>query len=72
MGMSNDQAFLRLKVALISEPVLKGPKYDDTLFIVTTDGCKYGFARMLTQKFITVLPNGMEKTTIHPIGLSSK
>ena len=68
----HDHAFLRLKVALTSEPVLKGPKYDGTPFIVTTDGCKYGFAGMLTQKFTTILPNGTEKTTVHPIGFSSK
>ena len=53
----HDRAFLRLKIALTSEPVLKGPKYDGTPFIVTTDSCKYGFAGMLTQKFTTVLPN---------------
>ena len=68
----HDRAFLRLKIALVSEPVLKGPKYDGTPFIVTTDGCKYGFAGMLTQKFTTVLPNGTEKMTIHPIGFASK
>ena len=68
----HDHAFLRLKVALISEPVLKGPKYDGTPFVVTTDGCKYGFAGMLTQRFTTVLPNGTEKTTVHPIGFSAK
>jgi hypothetical protein len=68
----HDLAFLRLKVALVSEPVLKGPKYDGTPFVVTTDGCKYGFAGMLTQRFTTVLPNGTEKTTSHPIGFSSK
>ena len=68
----HDHAFLRLKVALTSEPVLKGPKYDGTPFIVTTDGCKYGFAGMVTQKFTTVLPNGTEKTIVHPIGFSSK
>ena len=68
----HDHAFLQLKVALISEPVLKGPKYDSTPFVVTTDGCKYGFAGMLTQKFTTVLPNGTEKTTGHPIGFSAK
>jgi hypothetical protein len=68
----HDRAFLRLKIALISEPVLKGPKYDGTPFVVTTDGCKYGFAGMLTQRFTTVLPNGTEKTTSHPIGFSSK
>jgi hypothetical protein len=65
-------AFLRLKVALTSEPVLKGPKYDGTPFIVTTDGCKYGFAGMLTQKFTTILPNGTERTAAHPIGFASK
>ena len=68
----HDQAFLRLKVALTSELVLKGPKYDGTPFVVTTDGCKYGFAGMLTQRFTTVLANGTEKTTAHPIGFSSK
>ena len=68
----HDRAFLRLKVALTSEPVLKGPRYDGTPFVVTTDGCKYGFAGMITQKFTTVLPNGTEKTTYHPIGFSSK
>jgi hypothetical protein len=68
----HDRAFLRLKVALTSEPVLKGPKYDGTPFIVTTDGCKYGFAGMLTQKFTTILPNGTERTTAHPIGFASK
>ena len=68
----HEHAFLRLKVALISEPVLRGPKYDGTPFVVTTDGCKYGFAGMLTQRFTTVLPNGTEKTTLHPIGFSAK
>ena len=68
----HDHAFLRLKVALTSEPVLKGPKYDGTPFVITTDGCKYGFAGMLSQNFTTVLPNGTTKTTVHPIGFSSK
>ena len=68
----HDKAFLRLKVALTSEPVLKGPKFDGTPFIVTTDGCKYGFAGMLTQRFSTILPNGSEKTTTHPIAFISK
>jgi hypothetical protein len=71
-GKEHDHAFLRLKVALVSEPVLKGPRYDGTPFVVTTDGCKYGFAGMLTQRFTTVMPNGTEKTTAHPIGFSSK
>ena len=65
-------AFLRLKIALTCEPVLKGPKYDGTPFIVTTDGCKTGFAGMLTQRFTTILPNGTERTTVHPIAFASK
>ena len=40
-GRVHDQAFLRLKVGLISKPVLKGPKYNGTPFIVTTDGCRW-------------------------------
>jgi hypothetical protein len=75
MGIWNkehDRAFLRLKIALTCEPVLKGPKYDGTPFIITTDGCKYGFAGMCSQKHTSILSNGTEKTTIHPIGFVSK
>ena len=61
-----------MKIALTCKPVLKGPKYDGTPFIVTTDGCKNGFAGMLTQRFTTVLPNRTERTSIHPIGFASK
>ena len=68
----HDRAFLKLKIALISEPVLKGPRYNGTRFIVTTDSCKYRFAGMLTQKFTTILPNGTERTSIHPIAFASK
>jgi transposase InsO family protein len=71
-GKEHDRAFLRLKIALTCEPVLKGPKYDGTPFIITTDGCKYGFAGMCSQKHTSVLPNGVEKTTIYPIGFVSK
>ena len=42
-------AFLKLKIVLTSEPILKGPKFDGTPFVITTDGCKFGFAGMLTQ-----------------------
>jgi hypothetical protein len=37
------RAFLALKAAMTSEPVLKGPKWDGTPFIITTDGCKDAF-----------------------------
>ena len=68
----HDWVFLCLKIALTCEPVLKDPKYDSTPFIVTTDGCKYGFAEMLTQKHTTILPNGKEVTAVHLIGFVSK
>ena len=71
-GKEHDRAFLRLKIALTCEPVLKGPKYDGTPFIITTDGCKYGFTGMCSQKHTSILPNGTEKTNIHPIGFVSK
>ena len=51
-------AFLDLKAALTSEPVLRGPKWDGTPFIITTDGCQDAFGAVLTQKFDHVLPSG--------------
>ncbi|CAA7271056.1 unnamed protein product [Cyclocybe aegerita] len=68
----HNYAFLLLKAALTNEPVLQGPKYDGTPFIVTTDGCKFGFTGMLTQKHTTVLPNGKEVTRLHLVGFASK
>jgi transposase InsO family protein len=68
----HDKAFLQLKIALTNEPALKGPKYDGTPFIITTDGCKYGFAGMLSQRHTTVTANGKEVTNIHPVAFCSK
>ena len=66
------KAFLDLKAAMTSEPVLKGPKWDGTPFIVTTDGCKDAFGAVLTQKFETVLPSGKVVKRLHPIAFASK
>ena len=66
------RAFLALKVALTSEPVLKGPKWDGTPFIVTSDGCKDAFGAVLAQRFKTVLPSGKTVTKLHPIAFASK
>ncbi|KAE9389100.1 hypothetical protein BT96DRAFT_835405 [Gymnopus androsaceus JB14] len=41
------RSFLALKQALVSEPVLKSPLWDGTHFVITTDGCKEGFAAVL-------------------------
>lgn len=66
------RAFLSLKAAMTSEPVLKGPKWDGTPFIITTDGCKDAFGAVLTQKFETVLPSGRVVKRLHPIAFASK
>ena len=68
----HDKAFLHLKVALTSEPVLKGPKFDGTPFIITSDGCKFGLAGMCSQRHTTVGPNGKAVTRIHPVAFASK
>jgi hypothetical protein len=43
------KAFLDLKIAVTLEPILQGPQWDSTPFIMTTDGCQEGFARVLAQ-----------------------
>ena len=66
------KAFIRLKATLANKPVLKAPHWDGTHFILTTDGCKEGFAGVLTQKAISVLPNGKVVEKTHPIAFASK
>jgi len=69
---AHDKAFVTLKVALTSAPVVKGPKYDGSAFIVTTDGCKDGFAGILSQRFSWEDKRGAVHTRIHPIAFASK
>ncbi|VDC04527.1 unnamed protein product, partial [Peniophora sp. CBMAI 1063] len=71
-GEAENRAFLALKCALTSEPVLRKPVFDGTPFIVTTDGCKAGFGAVLSQIFTTKLPNGRLVTKRHPIAFASK
>lgn len=52
--------------------VLKAPKWDGTPFIVTTDGCKEGFAAIVAQHFETVSANGTKISKLYPIGFRSK
>ena len=46
-GDEQKKAFLTLKIAVTSEPVLKPPQYDGWVFHVITDGSKKGFSGML-------------------------
>ena len=70
--IKHTEAFLKLKSSLISEPVLKGPHFDGSPFIVTSDGSGQGFSRSLAQRFTTKLPNGKVVTRIHPVAFASK
>jgi len=65
-------SFLALKKILTSEPVLKGPKWDGTHFIVTSNRCQYVFGVVLAQQFTMVMPDGWEVTKLHPISFASK
>ena len=70
--IEHTKAFLALKTAMTSEPVLKGPKWDGTPFIITTDGCKDAFGAVLAQRFKTTLPSGKVVKCLHPIAFASK
>ena len=66
------EAFLKLKAIMTSEPVLRGPRWDGTPFIVTSDGSKDAFGAVLAQKSTTVLTSGRTVTKLHPIAFASK
>ena len=66
------KAFVVLKAAFTNSPVLKGPKYDSSSFTITTDGCKDGFAGVLTQCFQWTSSRGTIHTQTHPITFASK
>jgi Reverse transcriptase (RNA-dependent DNA polymerase)/RNase H-like domain found in reverse transcriptase len=66
------KAFLDLKIAITSEPILQGPCWDGMPFIMTTDGCKERFAGVLAQRFPYTKPNGSQTQKIHPIAFTLK
>ena len=68
----HQEAFLNLKHILTSDPVLKGPRFDGTPFIVTSDGCKEGFGAVLCQRFLETRPGGKTVSKLHPIAFASK
>lgn len=69
---AHTDAFLDLKKCLMSDPVLKAPRFDGTPFIVMTDSCKKGFSAMLAQRFVETCPGGKVVKKIHPIAYTSK
>ena len=68
----HEKAFLGLKIALTNGPVLKGPKFDSTPFIITTNGSKDAFTGVLSQRITTTLPGGKKVMRLHPLGYASK
>jgi transposase InsO family protein len=70
--MEHTKAFLHLKAEMTAEPVLRGPKWDGTPFIITTDGCQDAFGAVLTQRFEYTLPSGKVIKRLHPIAFASK
>ena len=66
------KAFLDLKTALVSKPVLQAPRYDGSNFVVTSDGCMEGFAAVLSQRIRTQNPSGKWTERLHPIAFASK
>ena len=70
--MQHMHAFLKLKAIMMSEPVLRGPKWDSTPFIVTSDRSKDAFGAVLAQKSTMVLTSGRMVMKLHPIAFASK
>ncbi|KAG2059287.1 hypothetical protein BDR06DRAFT_852957, partial [Suillus hirtellus] len=57
--------FLDLKAAITARPVLQAPRYDSSIFIVTSDGCIEGFAAVLSQRVKVQTPTGKWVECIH-------
>ena len=65
-------AFLDLKTALVSQPILQAPRYDGSNFMVTSDGCQEGFAAVLSQRVRKQKPSGKWVECLLPIAFASK
>ena len=66
------QSVPKPKTEMTAEPVLRGPRWDGTPFIITTDGSQDAFSAVLTQKFEYTLPSGKVVRKIYPIAFASK
>src|SRR6266481_2097403 len=71
-GDVQKKAFLTLKVAVTSKPILRPPQYDGRIFRVVTDGSKTGFGGMLSQEFETTDSQGKIRKEWHPLAFCSK
>ncbi len=71
-GDEQQKAFLMLKIAVTSEPLLRPPQYDGRVFHVVTDGSKKGFGGMLAQEFEMTDDKGKPHREWHPLAFCSK
>lgn len=69
---THTKVFLDIKAEMTAEPVLCGPRWDGTPFIITTDGSQGTFGTVLTQRFEYTLPSGKVVQKLHPIRFASK
>ncbi|QRW07762.1 Retrovirus-related Pol polyprotein from transposon [Ceratobasidium sp. AG-Ba] len=65
------KAFVELKVALTTNPVLRAPIYDGRSFIVSTDGSKHGFGAVLSQRWEADSKGNMRQV-MYPVAFASK
>ncbi|QRV91923.1 Retrovirus-related Pol polyprotein from transposon opus [Ceratobasidium sp. AG-Ba] len=66
------RAFVDLKTTLTTNPVLRAPAYDGRAFIVSTDGSKYGFGAVLSQRWEEKDGQGNTKEVTYPVAFASK
>ncbi|QRW13257.1 Retrovirus-related Pol polyprotein from transposon opus [Ceratobasidium sp. AG-Ba] len=69
---NGQRAFVKLKVALTLDPVLRAPVYNGRPFIVTTDGSKFGFGAVLSQAWEETSQDGKTHKVTYPIAYASK
>ncbi|QRW03349.1 Retrovirus-related Pol polyprotein from transposon opus [Ceratobasidium sp. AG-Ba] len=72
LDVPQQRAFVKLKVALTSDPVLRAPVYDGRPFIITTDGSKFGFGATLSQEWEETGPDGRTHKVTYPVAYASK
>jgi hypothetical protein len=66
------KAFLDLKTAITSRPILQAPRYDGLHFVVTLDRCVEEFTAVLAQRIKTQTAAGKWMECLHPLGFASK
>jgi hypothetical protein len=71
-NQEHTKAFLDLKAALVTRPILQAPKYDGSPFVVTSDGCQEGLAAVLSQRTRIQRPSGKWIECLLPIAFASK